>query len=331
MAPAGAGGTDAAMPGRRPQSLEIEMKRKIRRIPVAPLAAAVLLFALCLTLPLSASAEDAGFDAYWHDGLAELDGYDLTVSRYGEERQGTAVMIYVTEPFSEKKLVKVDDANANRRDTFDALKLNLVRDFQTGIYDYNTMSSLFVRSDDFRPSKISFSSAEWCGHVYDERIFRRGKVERSLRSYFEDRSEERRISNPSEGIVEENLFILLRGLRGAFLKEGERKSFVFLPSSYAERIGGAPFEWTTAVVKREKGLRETEVPAGRFDTILYKVEISGGRTGEFFVDSKYPHVIVRWTLPPDSSGELTGSTRLPYWKLNGNGDEKYLGEIGLGG
>src|SRR5688572_26609928 len=105
------------------------------------------------------------FDSHWHDGKAELDGYRLTVSRYGQERTGTAVMIFVTEPFSTSKHVKVDNPRANPADTFDALKLNLVRDFQTGIYDYNTMVSVFVRSDTFAPVKVSFSSAEWCGHV----------------------------------------------------------------------------------------------------------------------------------------------------------------------
>ena len=69
-------------------------------------------------------------------------------------------MIFVTEPFSDSKRVKVDDPRRDPPDTFEVLKLNLVRDFQTGIYDYNTMTSVIVRSDDFEPVKVTFSSDE---------------------------------------------------------------------------------------------------------------------------------------------------------------------------
>ena len=40
------------------------------------------------------------FDTYWYQGLAELSRYDLKQSRYGQVRQGEAVLVYVTEDFS---------------------------------------------------------------------------------------------------------------------------------------------------------------------------------------------------------------------------------------
>ena len=119
-------------------------------------------------------ASDPAFGTYWHDGKAELDGYRYTVTRYGRERRGHAVAVYVTEPFSRSLRVKVDDPSRNPKDTFDVLKLNLIRDFQTGIYDYNTMTSLFVRSGDFEPVKLSFVSTEWCGNVYEELLVNPG-------------------------------------------------------------------------------------------------------------------------------------------------------------
>jgi len=91
---------------------------------------------------------DPYFDSYWHDGKAELDGYRLTIARYGQPRAGRGVLVYVAEPFSESQRVKVDDPRQDPADTFDAFKLNLVRDFQTGIYNYSTMVSVFVRSAD---------------------------------------------------------------------------------------------------------------------------------------------------------------------------------------
>lgn len=287
---------------------------------------AMVMLAL-LTTPVS-GADD--FETHWRDGQAELDGYRLTVSRYGENRDGTAVMIFVTEPFNEKKHVKEDRPPANPRETVDVLKLNLVRDFQTGIYDYNTMASVFVRTSDFTPLKISFSSAEWCGHVYSEMIFRGNRIRGMTASYFEDESGPIDMARPSGSLTEDELFIALRGLRGDFLKPGEVRRVMLLPSLFATRLSHAPLKFTSAQIERGTELDSIAVPAGTFEVISYRIRIDDGRTGEFMIEAAYPHRIVKWSLPPDVSGELTGSTRLPYWELNAPGDEHYLEQLGIG-
>ncbi|MEQ8572775.1 MAG: hypothetical protein RIB63_01840, partial [Fulvivirga sp.] len=43
----------------------------------------------------------------WYAGKAELVSYNLKQSRYGEVHDGKAVLIFVTEPFSKKKQVKL--------------------------------------------------------------------------------------------------------------------------------------------------------------------------------------------------------------------------------
>ena len=128
-------------------------------------AVGALALAMLIGLAAPLRAADPSFDSYWHDGKAELDGYRLELTRYGAPRPAQAVMIYVTEPFSISKHVKLDDPSRSPQDVVDVLKLNLVRDFQTGIYDYNTMVSLFVRTSDLEPLKESVTSAEWCGTV----------------------------------------------------------------------------------------------------------------------------------------------------------------------
>lgn len=276
----------------------------------------------------SAFAADPDFDSYWRDGKAELNGYRITVSRYGEERHGQAVATYVTEPFSESKRVKVDDPTKNPSDVIDVLKLNLVRDFQTGIYDYNTMVSVFARTTDFSPVKISFSSAEWCGQVYEELLFYPGKVTGQYFSYFEGESGARNLDVPKHAVAEDNLFILLRGLRGQFLRTGEKGRFQLLPSVYFGRLAHKPPTWTAAELTCAGDL-VVDVPAGTFNAILYKLKTTDGREGQFFVEKAYPHRIVRWELLPDVSAELTGTARLEYWKLHDNGDEKYLKQLGL--
>lgn len=286
------------------------------------------LMIVLLALIASGAAADQ-FGDHWYDGKAELDGYRLKVSRYGELRDGTAVMIFVTEPFSESKRVKVDDHRKNPSDVVSALKLNLVRDFQTGIYDYNTMTSVFVRSSDFDPLKVTFSSAEWCGHVFTEMVFREG-ITGHVSSYFEDESGDIRMERPEGSIVADNLFVLLRGLRGDYLAAGESKQLQLLAGAYYARLSHRTLEYTNATISRAAASESVTVPAGSFDVMRYDVTVGGDRSGAFWIEAAYPHRIIRWELPPDASGELTGSARLEYWRLNGEGDERYLEEIGLG-
>jgi hypothetical protein len=284
--------------------------------------------AAVVTLAPVVSAADK-FGEHWHDGKAELGGYRLVVSRYGEDRAGTAVMIFVTEPFSESKGVKADDWKANPADAFDALKLNLVRDFQTGVYDYNTMVSVFVRSQTLEPVKVSFSSAEWCGHVYAEMVFGPKDIRGSYASYFEGESGPIALGRPKGGVTEDELFIALRGLRGDFLAAGEARTVPYLPGTFYSRLSHRKPEWTQATITRMREPQAVTVPAGTFTTLLYDVRVADGRRGGFWIEADYPHRIVKWSLPPDVSGELTGSKRLEYWKLNGEGDESYLKDLGL--
>ncbi|MHC4219433.1 MAG: hypothetical protein ACYSU7_13385 [Planctomycetota bacterium] len=289
---------------------------------------------LVLATISSPALAQTDFSSHWHDGRSEIDGYRWTVNRYGEQRTGPAVMIFVTEPFSASRKVKVNDPTRNPRDTVDVLKLNLVRDFQTGIYDYNTMASVFSRSDDFSPLKISFSSAEWCGHVYEELLFDRNRVTKRLFSYFEGESSEATVGVKSDGVTEDNLFILLRGLRGPFLEPGGRVEVPFLHGAFHRRLTHQRLEWTTAEIERRPAAESIEVPAGTFSTSLYIVRTDDGREGRFWIEQAHPHRIVRWEWGPGraaESGELTGSVRLKYWQLNGNGDERHLQPLGLTG
>jgi hypothetical protein len=274
-------------------------------------------------------ADQTAFDAHWRDGQAELNGYRLQIDRYGETRIGHAVLIYVTEPFSESKRVKLDNPSRHPSDTIDAIKLNLVRDFQTGIYDYNTMVSVFSRTSDFSPVKISFSSAEWCGHVYEELTFHPGQVRGFYASYFEGETANVALDAPSNGVTEDNLWILLRGLGGDFLKPGGQRDIPYLPGLLHGRFAHRPPAWTTAIITRAEKPQSVTVPAGTFDVTAYTVTVAGGRTGRFFIETTYPHRVIRWELSPDVNAELTGSIRSAYWLKNKNGDEQLLEKIGI--
>ena len=106
-----------------------------------------MLCAVLISVAVSASASLPSFDrtfwSTWGDGQAELAGYDLTIPRYNQPRRGVAVTIFVTETFSNSARVKADPGKHPASDEFPVMKLNLVKDYQTGIYDYNEMTSSF--------------------------------------------------------------------------------------------------------------------------------------------------------------------------------------------
>jgi hypothetical protein len=83
------------------------------------------------------------------------------------------VYIFVTEDFSERLRVKAERDDHPEGDVRPVMKLDAVRDFNTGIYDYSVMTSTFLRVREGWPvSKVSFSSQEWCGQQPPYRLIR---------------------------------------------------------------------------------------------------------------------------------------------------------------
>ncbi len=141
------------------------------------LSAVPALFAVAAAASLP--SYDRTFWSTWGDGRAELAGYDLTIPRYNQPRRGVAVTIFVTETFSNSARVKADPGKHPQADEYPVIKLNLVKDYQTGIYDYNEMTSSFVALQPVNgraagsPTRISFSRQEWCGQISARRRRRR--------------------------------------------------------------------------------------------------------------------------------------------------------------
>jgi len=299
-------------------------------------AVILALFALGPTPSPEPKTAEIGFDARWHDGRAELDGYRYSIVRYGQRRQGQAVMIYVTEPWSRSKRVKVEDASKNPADVFDVLKLNLVRDFQTGIYDYNTMVSLFVRTQDFSPVELSFTSAEWCGNVYAKVRFDDDALHETLYSYFEDESGTRSLDRPRDGVAQDALFVLLRGLKGEFLGPGARREIPLLSGMLESRLRHRPLKWSPAQIERASKPVSIAVPAGNWsNAIYYEVRVQDGPVGRFWIEPDGDGRLLKWTWTESGrseaseSGELAGTLRTAYWKDNDPGNEALLRQLGL--
>ena len=281
----------------------------------------------------AAHADD--FWRHWGDGKAELDGYALTQPRYGQKREGAAVLIFVTEDFSDSLRVKADPGKHPPSDVYPVLKLNFVREFQTGIYRYAILSSTFARTEPvggapWTLAKTSFSSQEWCGHVYQQWLPRRGLLEGTVHSYFDGEADERPIlTYPPGGLVEEEVPILIRELRGPWLRPGESRAVPFLPSALRARLQHQKSAWSEAVVRRSEGTELAASVLGKIAAYTYAIEPRGGPVTTWTVEAAPPHRILGWRASDGESGRLTGSERLPYWTLHDEGDEKYLAPLGL--
>jgi hypothetical protein len=285
----------------------------------------------CLLAVLAASAAAQDFWAHWGDGRAEMNGYRATVPRYGAKRAGTDVLIFVTEDMSDSLRVKADPGRHPASDVYPVMKLNAVRHFQTGIYDYEVMTSTFARVAPGWPvRKISFSSQEWCGHVYHQLLPKQDKVPGVFHSYFDgeaDGTED--LPFPAGGVFEDELPIRLRGWNGAYLKAGEKKTVPFLPSLYRSRLEHKPLAWTKAVISRSGSVSPATVPAGKYTVVTWIVAVDGGPKWTFEIEAEPPYRLVRKASSDGDESVLLGSTRLAYWKLNGPGGEKHLKEMGL--
>ena len=281
--------------------------------------------------PSASSAELSSFWSHWGDGRAEMNGYRLVQPRYGAPRRGTAVLIYVTEDFSDTLRVKADPGKHPPSDVYPVLKLNAVRDFQTGIYDYNVMTSVFARVAAGWPlAKVSFSSQEWCGHVYHQLVPRGGSVAGLWHSYFDGEADAtEKLAMPAGGVMEDALPILLRGWLGRYLPPAGSHTVPFLPSLLRARLDHRPLSWGKATIAVAAESSSVQVPAGRFDVLTWTVAPEGGSRTTYQIEAAPPHRLVRWSSDAGEQAELLGSERLAYWKLNGPGGEEYLKSLGL--
>jgi len=251
------------------------------------------------------------FKKYWYAGTAEISSYKLLQARYGEIREGNAVLIYVTEPFHNKKQVKADQNNANN---IPVLKLNSTKNYLTGIYPYSIMSSSFYPVDDNQHAlKVSFSAQEWCGQVYAQ-INNRDVFEIKSHSYFE--SEGDQSIEVKKTVLENELWNKIR-IDPNGLPTGEIDiipSLEFIRLSHKELKS---YNATATLIKNE-ALMTYE--------ITYP-ELNRGLKINF--TASFPYTIESWTESfksgfgdqakiMTSSATLIKTLKSPYWQKNSN-------------
>ena len=189
------------------------------------------------------------------------------------------------------------------------------------------MTSVFSPADGlgrerFAPAKISLSSQEWCGHVYQQIHPKGGRFHSTIHSYFGSEGDAgETVTTPSGALYEDALMIQLRELDGAFAG-GKEWSGSLVPSLWARRKAHMPLRPVDATIRRGQGTVDGK-PTTRF-TLAHS-----GRTVTYQVEKAYPHRILAWETSDGEKARLLKTARLTYWQLNRPGDEEYLRQLGF--
>ena len=262
------------------------------------------------------------FKDYWYNGTAEITSYSLEQARYGEIREGNAVLIYVTEPFLPGLQVKADN---NDSDNIPVLKLNTTKNYITGIYPYSIMTSSFYPVHDHQHAlKLSFSSQEWCGHVYAQ-LNNKEDFEIMSHSYFgSEADQEYQIEKAN---LEDEIWNKIR-INPNALPIGEISmipSLEFIRLTHKELKA---YKATTSITKSD-GLNSYEITYPELE-----------RTLKINFQNKFPYTIESWTdTSKDGFGDrakvLTSTATIinrittPYWQQKSNKDLYLRDSLGL--
>ncbi|MFM7629151.1 MAG: hypothetical protein ACKO44_06490 [Algoriphagus sp.] len=283
-----------------------------------------VIFLLCACAPSGREGMDEGkFSSYWYQGKAEVNVFDLQQSRYGEVRPGKAVMIFVTEDFSKSKQVKLDHPEERPSDAQKVLKLNMTREFVTGVYPYHTMLSVFtpIYEDAVAP-KLSASVTEWCGQSFTQLNFKNGKYTAQQFSYFESEGDQ---ELQLDAQTEEELFTLIR-LNPNLVPLG---NVILIPSLIFQRFSHLPLKAEQATLSRK--------PLGADQSELHIAYTEIGRKVAIRYQQQFPFEITGFTetwTNEKGEQEVTTATRtnlqlLAYWQQNEKIFEPLRKELGL--
>ena len=258
------------------------------------------------------------FKNYWYAGEAEITSYRLEQARYGEMREGTAALIYVTEDFNPSKQVKAD---ASRPDNVSVLKLNATKNFNTGIYPYSIMQSTFFPvSNDRHAVKVTSSMQEWCGHVYTQ-LNNREAFEIKAHSYFESEADEELTLEKT--ILENELWTQLR-VDPNSLPTGEHQ---VIPSFEFIRLKHTDIAAFKAKLSKTDSTYTVNYPDLNRQLIIR-------------FNREFPYDIEGWEetftsgYGPNAKSMTTRATKLKtiksaYWGKNSNADEVLRTELQL--
>jgi hypothetical protein len=283
----------------------------------------------------------SAFLQYWKSGLAELTSYAITAERYGEMRKAQGVMVFVYEEINSDTRIKVESERTPASKRVPVLKLNNLLKFNTGVYDYSVMTSVFAGLTGpgslrpFPPQKISFTSQEWCGQVFHQIVPRPNGLYSEIHSYFESEGDatgtlpypKDRKGIPAAIYYEDEMPILVRELDGAVLPAGIPRRFNMVPGLWERRKRHAPLAFAEAVLTKA-GPEKIRVAGKETEALKWTLEMSG-LTTTYHVEAAPPRRLLAWENGKGEKGEMIASIRNTYWKRNHEIDLPLRKRLGL--
>lgn len=273
------------------------------------------------------TVDNSKFDKYWYQGKAEITSYDLKQARYGEIRNGSAVFIFVTEPFSKSKQVKLNNTSRNEEDVVKVLKMNFTKKFTTGIYDYSILQSIFTPIDlkNYKHSiKVSTSLQEWCGHTYTQLNLQAYKYKVLLKSYFETEGDQE--YQVEQAMLEDEIWNLIR-ISPNTLPIGDIQ---LIPNTATARLRHTALDVENAFATLNENKSNKSL-------MTYTIEfMQSQRTLSIDYYKKFPHEIEAWTETYIDNGKELSTTAVrtktilsDYWNQYRVKDEAMRQELGL--
>jgi hypothetical protein len=275
------------------------------------------------------------FMQYWKSGLAEISSYAGLEERYGSMRTHSSVLIFVYEEIDDKTRIKVESDRIPMVRQIPILKLNRLLHFNTGIYDYSVMTSVFAGlsgpgvTRPFLPRKIALTAQEWCGMVFQELLPRERTLDLVWHSYFEAEGEGKRSLKLPKGdvVYEDELPILLRELDGDWMVSGETKTVQLFPAEWRTRKMHKPASFAAAMVHKESGLNYSQANKV-FPATSFTVSTPWDTT-TWVIENQPPRKVLAWRVSTGAYGELKATTRKSYWLRNKPENQPLRQELGL--
>jgi hypothetical protein len=313
----------------------VALKRRIvLKYKTIILIAALFVMLLSYTSVASSLPEEKDFHSYWYNHGAEITRFELEQSRYGEIHPGHAVLIFVTEPFLPGIQVK-SDYKASREKSIPVLKLNFIKKFNTGIYDYSMMKSVFtpIPSENYlseKTLKVSTTRQDWCGHVYLQYNLEDDQYKVKQYSYFEKEGD-RTITLPSV-CLEDDIWTRIR-IAPDTLPLGKIE---MIPGSFYTTLRMIDLRAEKAIATLTNTEDDDRGPVSQY-TMTYT---SLDRTLSIRFNKYFPYDILSWSESysvgkGDETKVLTTKARrthavmIDYWNKNNAADIELREKLGL--
>lgn len=257
--------------------------------------------------------EAKAFAGYWYQGKAEITSYAIEQARYGATNDGHAIFVFVTEDFNKSKGVKIEHKTRRTADAIGVMKMSMIKQFTTGIYEYNMMSAVYTPLDyEEHPHSLKLTSGiqEWCGQTYFQASWKGHRYEVQRFSYFEAEGDS--TFSLVNTWLEDEMWNKIRVAPNT-LPLGKVK---MVPAAFYFRLSHTP-------VKVYDAVATLQTTTGQYTYVLTYPGLK--RTLEITFERNFPHQILQWKEEYGekeiTTGKLVKSIQTDYWNHNRPEDE----------